>query len=264
VLNERLQGKTVLVTGASSGLGRAIASYAANDARRLILIARNKEKLDQLKEVLEEQFATEGIVFPFDLRRYHELPARFAEVLPGITVDVLVNTAGVGKFKTVQDLTFAEIEAMMKINFLGLVALTKIVLPSMLKQSSGHIINIASQGGKIVTPKASVYGASKKAILGFSDGLRLELRGTGVYVTTVNPGPMTTDFFTYADETGRYLQNVGPWVLDTEKVAKKIVQFMLTDVRELNMPRVMNWAAKLYALAPGFVEWIGKPAFYRK
>ena len=263
-LNERLQGKTVLITGASGGLGRAIARLAAEDATRLILIARNGEKLYRLKEELEEQFPVHVDPFPFDMKRYQELPARFQATFPEIHVDVLVNNAGVGKFKTVKDLTFSEIEEMITVNLIALVTLTKIILPQMLENSSGHIINIASQGGKIVTPKAAVYGASKKAVLGFSDGLRLEVRNAGIYVTTVNPGPMETDFFAYADKTGRYLQNVGPWVLDVEKVARIIVRTMMTDVRELNMPRAMNWAAKLYALAPGLIEKIGKPFFYRK
>lgn len=263
-MNQRLRGKTVLVTGASGGLGRAIAQFAAKDARRLILIARNEEKLILLKEKLERQFPVEVLIFPFDMCQYQKLPDRFHKALPGITVDVLVNNAGVGKFKTVSDLTLEEIEAMMTVNVMGLVTMTKIVLPQMLQQSSGHIINIASQGGKIVTPKGTVYGASKKAVLGFSDGLRLEVRDAGIFVTTVNPGPMRTGFFDYADETGQYLQNVGPWVLDVEKVARKIVRSMLTDVRELNMPHLMNLAAKLYALTPGFIERIGKPFFHRK
>ncbi len=263
-MNQRLREKTVLVTGASGGLGKQIARYAARDCKQIILLARNEEKLRKLKEELEKQYRLNVVLLPFDMKRYAELPAYFAEKLPDVTVDVLVNNAGIGKFKTVMDLSMEEVQEMLDVNFLSLVTITKLLLPKMIEQGSGHIINIASQGGKMVTPKASIYGASKKAVLGFSDGLRMEVRPKGIFVTAVNPGPMKTNFFDYADETGQYLNNVGPWVLQVDTVAKKVVQKMMTDTREMNMPLWMNSISKLHTLFPGLIEWIGRPAFYKK
>src|SRR5690606_5732016 len=103
-----------------------------------------------------------------------------------------------------------------------LIHITKLTALRMTKRGSGHIINIASQAGKMATPKSAVYAATKFAVRGYSNALRLELRPFGIYVTTVNTGPMHTNFFNQADPTGSYLNKIARWVLDPQVVAKKV------------------------------------------
>ena len=105
---------------------------------------------------------------------------------------------------------------------LGLIQITQRVVLEMKKRRRGHIINISSQAGKMATPKSAVYAGTKFAVRGFSNALRLELQPFGIYVTTVNPGPIATDFFQRADQDGSYLAKLKHWVLDPQQVAKSL------------------------------------------
>lgn len=138
------------------------------------------------------------------------------------------------------------------------------VLPVMKQQKGGHIINVASMAGKIATPKSSVYSATKHAVLGYSNSLRLELADDNVFVTTVNPGPIATNFFNIADEQGTYVKNVQRYMLQPEFVAKKITDAMLTKTREINLPRWMNAGSVIFALFPRLFEKAGKKVFNKK
>lgn len=179
-------------------------------------------------------------------------------------VRLLVNNAGFGIFESALDASLEDMKAMFEVNVFGLIACTKMALPHMIRQDKGHIINIASQAGKIATPKSSLYAATKHAVLGYSNSLRMELAETGVNVTTVNPGPIQTDFFKTADKKGDYVKSVGRWMLDPDRVAKKIVSAMMTNKREINLPGWMNSVSKLYQLFPSLVERTGRSAFYKK
>lgn len=263
-MNRKLEGKTVLITGASGGLGEKIAHLSAKNGARLLLVARSREKLENICRELETTYSVPCKYVPLDVGKYSEIESVFRTHWKNEPIDVLVNNAGFGLFKDVLSTDFQESKRMFDVNVLGLIAFTKFVLPQMINRRSGHIINIASQAGKIATPKSAVYSATKKAVIGFTDSLRMEVKNSGIFVTTVNPGPIATNFFKIADESGDYLQNVGRWVLDPERVATRIVSAMLSDVRELNMPFSMNLASKMYTLFPRLVEAIGKPFFYKK
>jgi short-subunit dehydrogenase len=177
---------------------------------------------------------------------------------------VLVNNAGFGVFEPVVDLDLKEMEKMFAVNVFGLVACTKMVLPHMIERKTGHIINVASQAGKIATPKSSIYAATKHAVLGFTNSLRMEVKQENIFVTAVNPGPIATNFFQIADRSGTYVRNIQKMMLRPEAVAEKIADAMLTPVREINMPRWMNAASVFYQLFPRFVETIAGDAFYKK
>ncbi len=264
-MKQGLKGKTVLITGASGGLGEQIAYQCAANGAGVILAARNLERLKEVQKNIRETYHAEAVVYQLDVGQHGEVRDVVREIFSRHKkVDCLVNNAGFGLFKTITDSTVEEAEQMFKVNVIGLIAMTKMVLPEMMKAGSGHIINIASQAGKIATPKSSIYAATKKAVLGFTDSLRMEVKDRGIYVTAVNPGPMATNFFEIADESGNYIKNVGRWVLRPERVAEKVVNKMFTPVREINLPRLMNAAALLYTLFPGFVEKVGKRAFYKK
>lgn len=143
---------------------------------------------------------------------------------------------------------------MFEVNVIGLMACTKEVLPSMIERNEGHIINIASQSGKLATPKSSGYSATKHAVLGFTNSLRMELSKTNIYVSSVNPGPIETNFFHVADRSGNYVKNVKKFMLKPDDVAEKIVQLMIKPKRELNVPRWMNVGSVLYQLFPSIAD----------
>lgn len=140
---------------------------------------------------------------------------------------------------------------MFQVNVLGLIRLCREVGGDE-KKGRGHIINIASQAGKTATPKSAVYAGTKFAVRGYSNALRLELKQYGISVTTVNPGPIRTDFFAKADPDGSYLAKLGRWVLDPGRAAELIVESMLTNRREINLPWPMELGARFYVLFRGW------------
>lgn len=261
----KLKNKNIVITGASSGIGAEIANQAVARGANLVLLARRVERLQALKKVLEQKYGGNIFVHALDVSHLDEVERVFSIIHQQIgAIDVLVNNAGFGAFKEAHEAAISEIQDMFAVNVVGLMACTKMVLPNMIALRSGHIINIASQAGKIATPKSSVYAATKHAVLGYTNSLRMEMSRHNVYVTAVNPGPIATDFFQIADESGSYVKNVGKYMLQPEYVARKVVDCMLTPKREINLPRWMNAGSVVYSLFPRLVEWIGREAFFKK
>ncbi|MEH7222874.1 SDR family oxidoreductase [Bacillus sp. JJ1566] len=264
-MNSRLKGKTVVITGASGGLGEKIAYLVAEQGASPILLARSYGQLEKIAQNIQEKYSIDCLFYKLDVGDTDNVKEVFNDILRNVkTVDVLVNNAGFGVFANVVDAKIEQMKAMFEVNVFGLIACTKMVLPTMIEQSSGHIINIASQAGKIATPKSSVYAASKHAVLGFTNSLRMELSTTNIHVTAVNPGPIRTRFFDIADESGTYAKNVNRFMLDPDVVASKIVNSMLTPKREINLPGWMNAGSMFYTLFPRLVEKVGRKAFFKK
>lgn len=264
-MNHRIQGKTILITGASRGLGEQIAYKCAESGANLILTARSMDKLEKMKDIIVDKYGVQVATYRLDVGDRFELEERMDTIIEqNRTIDVLVNNAGFGKFKYLVDTSIEEAEEMFRVNVLGLITVTKKVLPTMMNQKSGHVINIASQAGKLATPKSSIYAATKGAVIKFSDSIRMEVQKNNIFVTTINPGPIHTNFFDIADETGKYLQHVGRWGLDPELLAEKIVMRMFVQTREINLPKLMNFGSILHALFPNVVEKLGKRAFNKK
>lgn len=177
--------------------------------------------------------------------------------------DVLINNAGTGKFGALEQLSIEDWEQMIDINVKGSIAITKALLPE-LKQTGGHIVFTGSTAGIIGTPKATVYAASKRAVLGFAEALRLETAGTGVRVSVLNTGPVKTEFHDRADPSGRYKHSVEQIALSPEKVAGRMVKLLEQPKRTVFMPRWMKVLSTLYQLWPSAVEKIGRRQFHRK
>jgi uncharacterized protein len=260
-----LQGKNIVITGASGGIGAEIAKHCAARGANLVLLARSVDKLEQLKKDLESRYSIKVYVHRLDVSDTNEVEDVFQTIFKEIdTLDVLVNNAGFGVFREAHEATIEEVKSMFEVNVVGLMACTSMVLPKMRERRFGHIINIASQAGKIATPKSSVYSATKHAVLGYSNSLRMELADHQVFVTTVNPGPIATNFFNIADEKGTYVKNVQRFMLKPEYVAETVVNAMLTKTREINLPRWMNLGSVVYTLFPRAFERIGRKAFNQK
>ncbi|KKB36215.1 SDR family NAD(P)-dependent oxidoreductase [Bacillus thermotolerans] len=261
----RLKGKTVLITGASSGLGVEMARQAAQEGASLILLARRLDRLKKVKEEIGRTLPVDIQIHSVDVSRKEEVEYVFGQIIEKVpAIDILVNNAGFGVFNEAHEAKWEETEAMFKVNVLGLIACTQMVIPHMKARRSGHIINIASQAGKMATPKSSIYAATKHAVLGYTNSLRMELARDGVHVTAVNPGPIATEFFTTADPSGSYARSVERWMLKPEQVAREVIRAMGTQKREINLPRWMNAGSILHTLFPGTVERLGRKAFFKK
>ena len=189
-----MKQKTALITGASSGIGKATAIEFAKHGINLILCGRRQDRLDKLKKELETDVQVYTLVF--DVRNkddvfeaINSLPDNFKQI------DILINNAGNAHgLDPIQEGSLDDWDAMMDGNVKGLLYVSKAIMPQMIARKSGHIINIGSSAGKEVYPKGNVYCASKHAVLAITDGMRIDLNPYGIKVGAINPGLVETEF----------------------------------------------------------------------
>lgn len=223
-----LQGKIVLVTGASSGIGRATALAFAHEGVRLLLCARRLERLNELKPSLAEAGAQDVRVFDLDVQDRSAVEKAIAELpLEWQEIDVLVNNAGLSRgFTKLQEDDPQNWEEMIDTNIKGLLYVTRAVVPGMVSRGRGHVINLGSTAGYITYANGAVYCATKAAEKAISQGLKIDLMGTAVRVTSVDAGMVETEFSSVrfrGDEqkAEKVYQNITP--LQPEDVADAIV-----------------------------------------
>lgn len=189
-------GKTAWITGASSGIGEALAYALSQQGARLILSARRVEELERVK--LHCANPEVHMVVPLDLADF-DAKALTQQVLAQMgQVDILVNSGGISQRALAVEADVAIDRRIMEINYFGTIALSKAVLPAMLARKSGHIVTISSLSGKISTPRRSAYAASKHALHGFFDSLRSEVYTDGITVTLICPGYVKTNLSFHA------------------------------------------------------------------
>ncbi|WP_420151077.1 SDR family NAD(P)-dependent oxidoreductase [Spirosoma sp.] len=197
---ENQTGKTVLITGASSGIGRELARLFAKDGYKLVVVGRNAEMLEQLAATHRNQYGTETTIIQKDLADTKAPEEIYAETHgKGIHVDVLVNDAGFGEygqFATETDLQ-KELDVV-QVNAVALMHLTKLYVKDMVSRNSGKILMLGSEVSVVPNPMMAVYGATKAFIKSFSEAIRNELQGTNVTVTVLMPGATNTNFFNAA------------------------------------------------------------------
>lgn len=260
-----LRNRVALVTGASSGLGEQIAYQLARKGAIVVVCARRKDRLEVVSRKCQELSGRLSMAVKLDIAQPDQIERAVQKVENQLgPIDVLVNDAGFGLMEEFLDFKMEVAEKMFRVNVLGLMYMTKYVALRMASRNRGAIINIASVAGKIATPKSAVYSATKAAVLGYSNALRLELKPLGISVLTVNPGPIKTDFFNIADKTGHYLDNIGLLVLSSEKTARKIVQAIGTSRRELNVPYVFEVVHHFYQLFPWVGDYLAGSLFNKK
>jgi short-subunit dehydrogenase len=260
-----LKNKVVFITGASQGLGEEIAYQAAARGATLVLAARSTDKLEVVRAKAEKLTAGKVFAFTLDVANPDQVEQVVNNVKQTVgTVDVLINNAGFGLFKDFLDFDMDVARKMFEVNVLGLMVLTQKIAIEMAEAKRGHIINIVSMAGKMATQKSTVYSATKFAVLGYSNALRLELRPLDIRVTTVNPGPIRTHFFDKADESGTYLEKVGAFLIEPQDLAEEIVNAIGTRKREINRPRVFEAGARLYNLFPIVGDFLAGQVFNMK
>lgn len=193
--------KVIIVTGASSGIGEATARQLGREGARIVLAARRMDKLEALaQEILRMGAGSEILVVRADLSKLDDVQFLIDETMKKFgCIDVLVNNAGFGRLDWLEKLDpVKDIQAQFEINVLGVIQTTRQALPILMKQRSGHIINMGSMAGLVATPTYTVYAACKHAVHGFSEALRREVKPWGIDVSVIYPGGVKTEFQQHA------------------------------------------------------------------
>jgi len=264
-MQNKLTNKKIIVTGASGGIGGKLVWHIARQGGTPIMLARSTDQMRQQKELLKQTFQSESFIYQVDLQNEKDTDAVLKQIIKEHgQIHGLINNAGLGIFDLVKDMQWQDIERMFQLNVFALMRVTQQLLIHFSYYQKGHIINIASQAGKLATPKSSAYAATKHAVLGFTNALRLEAVKEGVHVTAVNLGPVRTSFFETADPEGAYQKKVARYMLDPDHVARKVVRHLFTNKREINLPNWMEMGSGLHRLFPNTMERLLKKQFNKK
>ncbi|HXA42819.1 MAG TPA: SDR family NAD(P)-dependent oxidoreductase [Candidatus Solibacter sp.] len=248
-------GKVVVVTGASRGLGRAIAQALFDHGMKVVLSARGAEDLDAFQKQLDRG-GSRSLAVAADVTSAADRTALIAATRKKFgQVDVLVNNAGTDHPEFFADADFTRVESMVALNLTALMAMTQAVLPEMLERRDGHVVNIASMAGLAPVPFAAVYSATKHAVIGFSESIRYEVADHGVGVSVVCPG--------YVREAGLYHENSeGSGSVPTvapSQVGEAVVSAITGDrARVLATAAAMKVTPLLTAIAPGLTYFASK------
>lgn len=197
----RTMNKTALITGATGGIGYELARIHAEKGDDLILVARNKEKLDEIKNDLEKTFSITVHTIQKDLSLIGSAYEVYNKVNDlNINVDYLINNAGFGDVRLFTETDWPKQERMINLNVTALTHFTRLFLPQMISRGSGRILNVASVASFVPGPTMSVYFASKAYVLSFSEAIAEEVRGKGITVTALCPGPTESNFHIVAHD----------------------------------------------------------------
>lgn len=240
-----------LITGASGGIGLAIARELAARKHDLLLIARSEEKLKQNARELSGAFGVNVDYLALDL----SLPNVAIQVKDWLAeksynIDILINNAGHGMWGKLQDLSRAELNGMMQLNMITLADFCKVMLPLLQKNNKSYILNVSSTSAYQAVPAMSTYAATKAFVLLFTRGLHHELKGTHVSVSCVAPGTTTTGFNDRARLSDRIKATAEKFTMEPEVVAKKAVDGMFAGKMEI-IPGFTNWiSARMSEILP--------------
>lgn len=234
-----IKQKIIWITGASEGIGKELAVQLAQQGARIILTARSEDKLKTVRDSLSGK---EHWIYPMDLLAVEKIPALAEKVLAKVgQVDVLINNAGISQRALAKDTALEVDRRIMELDYFAAVALTKAVLPDMLKRKEGHIVTISSVAGKFGPPMRTAYAAAKHAIIGFMDALRAETQESGLKVTVVTPGSVRTNISVNALEGDGQKHNiVDPLIangMPVEICAARIIHAIKRDTPELLIAR---------------------------
>ncbi|KFM59238.1 Dehydrogenase/reductase SDR family protein 7-like protein, partial [Stegodyphus mimosarum] len=262
--NRSLEDKVVLITGASSGIGEALAHAFYKAGAKVILAARRREALEKVKEDLMSMYPSkhEPTVLTLDLHNLKEIPAKAQEALNVYGyIDILINNGGISSRGEITDTALEVDLRVMVTNYFGPVALTKAILPSMLERDSGFIIAMSSVQGKIAIPFRSSYAASKHATQAFFDTLKSELSHTNVRVCVVSPGYVQTNLSLNAvtGDGSRYgeMDQTTATGMDPKEVAESVVIATASKQTELILAGILpKIAILLRVLCPWLYFYI--------
>ena len=254
-----LQGKVVLITGASSGFGEEAARLFAKEGCKVVLAARRLEKLQQLAAEIQSD-GGEAIAIPVDVNQKAEIEVMVQTALDLYEkIDILFNNAGFGAVDWFEELEpQRHIETLINVNLTGTMLVTRAVLPDMLDRGSGHIINMASVAGLIAAPLITTYSASKHGVRAFTDALRREVAPLGVKVSGIYPGPAETEFGSHLRKNK--MRDTVNKIIDLRMtsgyVARRVVDLAKYPRRSLVIPWWFRVITTFDTLFPIVVDWI--------
>ena len=251
----RWEGATAFITGASRGIGRAVALAAATKGTRVGLVARDE---GDLQRVLAEA-GGRGAYAVADVADRAALEVALAQLEADLgPPDIFVANAGIGAYGAFADLSAEEADRVVAVNVLGTVHALRLVVPGMIERRRGHIVTMGSIAGRIGSPFEAIYAASKFAGVGLTEALVVELEPYGIGVSLVNPGPVATDF---GEARGHPYDRTRPKAVPAEDVAKAVIAAVERNRHEQYVPGVLRPAVSIRHLLPPLFRWGTKRSF---
>jgi short-subunit dehydrogenase len=243
-----IAGAIALVTGASSGIGAALSRDLSAAGASVALVARSEQRLAELSARLAP---ARCVPFPCDVRDR----AAVAETVLAVRrqlgpIDLLVNNAGIGRYRSFLDTAPEEVDTILDTNLHGALHFTRAVLPEMLRRRHGHVVNVASIAARIGSRNHAIYCASKFALAGFTESLGYELEGTGVGITLVNPGVIDTPFFDH-ESFAAFPARARARAIPAATVSAAILRAIRRGDHEVTVPRIYAVGTMLKTVAPG-------------
>ncbi len=260
-----LEKKVAVITGASSGIGAASARLLAKAGCHVVLVARRFDRLEQLSADITFHG---GTAYPVqaDIRKVDEIHRLVDDILTHFGhIDILLNNAGFGRLMWLEDLDIEEdIRAMVEVNLLGTIYLTRLFLPGMIARKQGHIINLVSIAGMVGVPTYTIYAATKYGMRGFTEALRREVGFVGIHVSGIYPGAVDTEFMDHVGANRKTRSGTPKWLmLSAEQIAQVVVKVAKRPRRMVLVPWPMVFAVWINTILPGLVDWAVNYMFSR-
>jgi NADP-dependent 3-hydroxy acid dehydrogenase YdfG len=252
-----LKGKVVLITGASSGFGQDAARLFAAEGASVVLAARRVERMQAEVKILQAA-GGEAMATPVDVNNLADIENMVKSVIENYErIDILFNNAGFGRLDYFENLNSGrDIQTQVNVNLIGLMEVTHAVLPIMIAQHSGHIINMSSVAGWIAAPKHSVYAASKFGVRGFTEALRREVGIHGIQVSGIYPGPAHTEFNLHTGKKSQAGKFSSLTHMTSAYVARRVVEVAKHPRRRLIIPWWFAPAIWSEERIPWLVDWV--------
>ena len=261
---DTIKGKVVIVTGASSGIGEATAREFGREGAKVILAARRVDKLQALADDINKMgTGAETLVVQADLSKLEDIQSLVSQTIEKYgRIDILVNNAGFGRLDWLENLDpVKDLQAQIDVNAMGVIQTTRQVLPEMIKQRSGSVINMCSMAGLVATPTYSIYAASKHAVHGFSEALRREVKPWGIDVSLIYPGGVVTEFASHAGIKRKTKATTPRFMLLTaEQVGQAVVKLVRRPRRVWIIPWLWSFTVFVNRFLPflsdySLVKW---------
>lgn len=250
----KIEGKTIIVTGAGSGMGREMTIQLVKKGAKVAMVDLHLEGMSELENLLGVENVSSHQLNITDKQAVEELPK--AVIAQHGAIDGLINNAGIIQpFTTINELSYTDIDRVFTVNFFGMLYMTKTILPFLLDRSEAHILNVSSMGGFIPFPGQSIYGASKAGVKLFTEGLYSELKNTSVHVTVVLPGAINTNIMSNSgvkskENEAAMKDKQGSIALSADKAAARIIRAIERDKLRVTIGKDAKFLDLFYRLSP--------------